>query len=399
MKQVGAEKYPERWSEIFDAAMAEYDAQGCYLADPAYFDQLQETYHCMEPNLELYKKAAAQTAEDEALGRYLTLLAMALRDKESHANDIPQVGLLKVPEGKEPLAYNMVTGLGVCSQLDAGNATMLARKVPEEWRFDCLKSAANGGVGFYQRTHDGEPGFSLLGWAQHYLNAKMFMIERLEVEFDCKFWGKATVYENAAGEQIALANDIVLHRSGFALGSKHFEDEEGSFEAFIEETEDSFVGYPYKENGYVATEKIALSKKEWKAVITNGDPVIGIHIPNRSKGPLTPEAVDKTLAAIREFAAVSFPDYPYKAFTCHSWLMDPQLNDLVGAESNIGKFTNRYRKMTGKSQGEAVFNFIFNMPNMDFKMEDLPENTRLEKSLKEHYLSGKAIYEMFGYFM
>lgn len=69
--------------------------------------------------------------------------------------------------------------------------------------------------------------------------------------------------------------------------------------------------------------------------------------------------------------------------------MIPTLEELmkqVGSESNIGKFTNRFRKMTIKSAGNGVFGFIFNQPDLNFRMEE------------SHYLDGQAIYEMFGYF-
>ena len=46
----------------------------------------------------------------------------------------------------------------------------------------------------------------------------------------------------------------------------------------------------------------------------------------------------------------------------------------------------------------GVFNFVFKKPNNDFDIRDLPETTRLERALKAHYLGGKAIYEMYGYF-
>jgi hypothetical protein len=36
--------------------------------------------------------------------------------------------------------------------------------------------------------------------------------------------------------------------------------------------------------------------------------------------------------------------------------------------------------------------------DMNFRVEDLPENSSLERALKKHFLSGKAIYETYGYF-
>lgn len=396
MKQVGCEAYPNRWLDLFEVAMTEYDTKGCPLLDPAYYDNLEDAYCCMGIFLDLYKQAALQTAREEPLARFLTLLCLALRHKEHRAADIAQLSLLTPPAGKDPLAYNMITGLALCSQLPEAIALLTSKRIPEPYLRACLKSAVHGGVNHYMRMHSGAPGFALLGWAQHYINGNMFIIERLEVEFNCTFKGKAIVYGNPKGEQVALAHDIRLHKDGFALGSHHYEDETGAWEAWVEETKDSWMGYPYLENGYVSTQRICLPKDQWKPVLSTGDPVIGLHIPNRASGPLTPEAVDRTLEAIKTFAEQT--GYQYKAFTCHSWLMDPQLLDLVGADSNIGKFCSRFRKMTTKSAGNGVFGFIFNQPDMNFKLEELPENTRLEKALKEHYRNEKVIYEMFGYF-
>ena len=395
-KAVGCKRYPARWQLIFEEAMARYAETGNPLADPAYYDRLQETYGCMGQYLELYKEAARQTAAEDALSRFLFLLSLALRDKENRKGHIGELALLEVPEGKDPLAYNMVTGLAVCSQLDEGNETLTARGFPEAYRRSCLKTAVGCGVNSYMRLHGGEPGYRLLGWAQHYLAGKMCMIGRLEVEFDCVFKGHGSVYERFDGQQIALAKDITLHRSGFALGSRHYEDSDGAWEPVLEENDVSVTGYPYLESGAVSRQPVTLLRKEWKRVLTEGDPVIGLHIPERPGQPLTPEAVDSTLAEVETVAAAI--GYDYRGFTCHSWIMDPQVGEITGQQSNLARFSGRFRKMTLKSPGENVFVFVFKRPNLDFSLESLPENTRLERGIKQHYLAGKAIYDVFGYF-
>ena len=97
MSLVGCPAYPERWQEIYADAMAEYDREGCVLADPAYYDDLHRKYGCMERHGELYRRAAAQVATDEPLARFLTLLSVALRDDAHRGEDIRKLALLKVP--------------------------------------------------------------------------------------------------------------------------------------------------------------------------------------------------------------------------------------------------------------------------------------------------------------
>lgn len=394
MAEVGCEKYPERWNEIFDTAMQEYDEQGCYLTKIEFYDELDAKYGCFSKYGDVYKAAAAQTAEDETLGRFLTLLAMALQDDEHRKEDLKGFKRPVTPEGKEPLAYEMVTGLALCSQLESGAENMRKRNFPEDVIKDVLTLAV-GGVSTSERKHNGAPGFELLGWAQHYINAELLIIDRLEIEFLGKFSGRAIVFQNKSGDIAVLAEDLELHRDGFALGSVHFEDEDDSWTAFVEETPDAWIGYPFKEDGYVSKEKIELPKNEWKKVLENGDPVIRLHIP--PIGKMTPELIDQTLEETKKFAAKHFPEFNYKAFACHSWLVDPQLDGILNPESNIVKFRQRFHSLTRKSSGEDVFNFIFNKPDMNFDIKDLPEDSSLQRALKKHYLNGKAIYELEGF--
>jgi len=43
-----------------------------------------------------------------------------------------------------------------------------------------------------------------------------------------------------------------------------------------------------------------------------------------------------------------------------------------------------------------VFSFVYRADNL--AIEDLPEDTRLQVELKKHFLAGKAIYNVGGYF-
>ena len=114
--------------------------------------------------------------------------------------------------------------------------------------------------------------------------------------------------------------------------------------------------------------------------------------------PFTPEALDETDKKIREFLAKYYPEYKYRAFYCGSWLLDPQLGDLLGADSNIARFGRRFTPVSVKNDGYGVFRFAFLKPDNNFAFEDLPEDTRLQRAVKKHYLDGKAIYAMHGFF-
>ena len=395
MKRVNCAKFPDRWREIYDDAMADYEANGCALLEPKYYDRLHAQYGMLGEYLDVYKQAACLVRENEALSAFLALVCYVLRDREHCQMEMYELARPVSPDGGHDLAYDMVTGLAMCSQADACYARLKARKLPEDLirRVMCSPEA---GVREYAKRNGGAYGYHLAGWFQHSLNAKLFPIGRLEIEINSIFHAKAAVFRNGAGEEAVLAKDMPVHKDGFFLGSKYFEDEEGSWTATLTETEDSWIGYPVDERGYVLPQTVTLPKSEWKLALQTGDPVVHVHIP--AAGSFAPEVIDETLRQAKAFLKDYYPDYEYKAICCHSWLMDPQLEELVGEDANIVRFGKRFRRICGQSAGQAVFYFVYLSPSGPMPVDSLPENTRLERAMKAHYQSGKVVYEMFGYF-
>lgn len=398
MQSVGCTRYPARWHEIFDTVMGDFDKNGCPLADPAYYDELQKTYGIFDKHLSVYKQAAVAVAKREDLCRFLSLLAAMVADREHCKADLKELSAPYTPDDDPDIGVNMLTGLALCAALPYTAELVKKREVPPEIAHYIL-NIPEAGVDFYRVRHGGVDGFNLIDWFQLAVEAHLFRIGRLEIEICAKFRGRARVFENGKGERIALADGIDLHRSGFALGAKHYEDEADSWRAEIDENDTRWRGNPFDARGFVKREIVELPKSEWRLILAPDDPVVSLHIPGDNT-PFTPEAVDATIAKTRAVLAKHFPDFKYKAFVCGSWLLDPQLVDLLGEKSNISHFCRRFTPITRKSAGRDVFSFIFHCPDTaNVDIAGLPENTRLERALKAHYLDGKAIYEMYGYFL
>ncbi len=110
------------------------------------------------------------------------------------------------------------------------------------------------------------------------------------------------------------------------------------------------------------------------------DGYLAIHIPEEG-GPLAPVAVDASLARAREL-------FPHSAEArCTSWLLDPQLPELLPASSNIVAFQLRFEP-TGESRpGDAdVLEFVFHTLEPD--LDRLPLETKLERLLGDHLRGG-----------
>jgi hypothetical protein len=398
MSALGCEKCPERWNKFFDEVKADVEINGCKYATAEYYDEIGNKYDILNRYRDSYKSAAIEIGKNPDLTLFLALLCHSLADRENYKEDLKQLSMPKAPEGTNTLPYDMLTGLANCSLVDYSYNKLKGMGIDNEMIKTSLRLPENG-VWEYMKRNDGRPGYHLLDWFQLAIEGKLFLINRLEMELFSKFSANAVVLRNASGETIALADGMTLHECGIALGSAHYEDEKGSFEATMSETDTSYVGNPIDDiTGYVKKKTVELKKSEWTPVLRKGDTVVGVHIP--PNGSLKDEDVEATIAQTREFIARYFPDVDYKAFCCGSWLMDSQLFDMVGHESNIAKFGKRFKKITRKCSGRGVFYFVFLKRNGDtsYKIEDLPENTRLEKAIKSFYLNDKAVYEIYGYF-
>ena len=395
MAAVGCEKWPQRWADIYQSVMDKLLKYGCELTDPDYYDGLGEKYNVLVKHRDIYKKAAEEVAKSEALTAFLTLLCESLADAENRSADLKELSRPKSPDGKPSIAHDMITGLAICSQMEYSYNVLKKRGLPDDVIVGVLRMPENG-IYEYMKRNGGNPGYHLLSWFQLAIDGRLFRIGRLEIEFLSSFGARAKLFKSADGERVALAHDIDLHRSGIALGSKWYEDEDGSWHADVEETDAEYIGHPFDKYGAVKREKLALKKSEWTLIAEKSTPAIRLHIP--ADGRLTPDLVDETLEMTREFVRKYFPEYVGALFVCHSWLLDPQLVDLLGEESNISKFCKRFTPMTSKSGGNAVFGFVFLGYSSDCDLNTLPENTSLERLLKNHYINSRAIYELHGYF-
>lgn len=392
--KLGITRYPERWQGFYGDVMNDYEENGCVYTTVGYYEELNSRYACFDKYIDIYCSAAQETAKDKHLSIFLALLCRGMKDRAEFISDLKALDMPVSGDGEYSLAYEMITGLAMASATEQICSNLERRGVPKSYIREIAGNQQNG-IREYMRRNAGRAGYANFGWFQHLVDGNLFRIGSLEYQINCGFPVKSRIY-NDSGRIVALADGITLHRNGMELGCKCCEDTDGSWTAVISDTSKYADGYSFAQDGTVSKERVRLCTDTYTKILEHGDNVISIHIP--SETDFTPQSVDKSLDEARRFFKKYFPEYEYRAFMCASWLMSPALCDILKPGSNIVSFNKRFMKFTNLSQGEGAISFVFLQNPKTADISALPENTSLERAIKNYYMSGKVIYEMTGCF-
>ncbi len=242
----------------------------------------------------------------------------------------------------------------------------------------------------------GKPGLDqrYFDWSRLYSYVMIFRTGGFNFQI-CQIGKTHHVLRHRQTREVAVLIDTtVFHRDGMPLGSGPFIDEEGSFVPTYEETENEYIGYPTVDC-LLFNNKKHFSKDEWELVCAPGDYVFGLHIPSGTD--LSPECVAKAIDQAFEIAEKNFSEYQIKGLRCGSWLLSPQLKEMLGDTSRIVRFSALFSHYPIKNNGESIFHFAFGGRPAD--LHDLPEDTTLRRKAKALYLNGGCVFNAGGYIL
>ena len=117
-----------------------------------------------------------------------------------------------------------------------------------------------------------------------------------------------------------------------------------------------------------------------------GDYVINTHIPAGGKLPYN-EIHNSYRQAIELFSRLT-PSIEYKGFICESWMLSPQLKEILDESSNLVQFLSDY-EIYYTEDDESFYTYVFT--NKTDNPNDLPENSTLQRAIKQHLLAGGKI--------
>ncbi|MBE5868708.1 MAG: hypothetical protein E7293_07095 [Lachnospiraceae bacterium] len=124
-----------------------------------------------------------------------------------------------------------------------------------------------------------------------------------------------------------------------------------------------------------------------------GTPIMEVHIPRADS--LTREDCKKSFAQARTFFATYFPEFQYRYFTCHSWLLDSKLKELLPQDSNIIKFQEMFR-LVSETESQETLHYVFGAGTTRENLSEKECSTSLASKVKERVLNGETFHESYG---
>ena len=152
-------------------------------------------------------------------------------------------------------------------------------------------------------------------------------------------------------------------------------------------TRDKIAGHPILPTGRAVEELVTLDAADWNPVLEPGDPVLYFHIPGGI--PLEHAACGESFRAAMDFFPRHFPDRPYKAFFCGSWLLDTQLEDWLPAGSNLVRFLREFYLVPGGISKRSILQTVFG--NAADDLSRAPGDTSLQRAMLKHVSLGRPI--------
>lgn len=127
--------------------------------------------------------------------------------------------------------------------------------------------------------------------------------------------------------------------------------------------------------------------------VKKGDKIIEIHVPEGE--PLDHEECLKSIDMAKKFFADYFPEFDYKCFTAHSWMLDETLQTVLKPESNILKFAQMFEPFH-KEESDAILRYIFRWDTTRYNLRYAPSYNDFTQKIKSDTLKGKKFYEVTG---
>lgn len=219
-------------------------------------------------------------------------------------------------------------------------------------------------------------------WLAMYLANPYVRLGRFEYMLG-KHSGVSAWKHTADGRVLALARDgCRVAEDGLCLPGDAAEHE--GWTASLEETPEAVIGFPVDPRGRILRRRTRLERDAWACCLSNGMPVLDLHIP--AGGGMSWDAVTDSFTQALDFFARYHLDQPFAALVTTTWFMDPRLADILPADANPVRLQRAaYLFPVPPSPGGLWFVFLRDTTG---DPATLPRDTSLRRHVADFLASG-----------
>lgn len=121
--------------------------------------------------------------------------------------------------------------------------------------------------------------------------------------------------------------------------------------------------------------------------------MVSLHIP--TDAGLNLNICRGSLEQFRDFARRFFPEWAKAPVYVESWLLSPALKELLREGSNILKFQEAFTLKSWEKNDTGFLQWVYGREDIPFA--ELPENTSLQRNMKQYLLAGGKVGSAEGF--
>ena len=241
-------------------------------------------------------------------------------------------------------------------------------------------------VTWYKR-HNGRDGLAELGWvvipyANHIYKIGSLQYERIKSNLPVQVF-------RAPGGSILLfsSGGVYMDQNGEACSAESAE----TITIFKQQNGELHGHLIDPVTGRIDPKETIIPADGLTPVLKPGDDVLTMHIPAGTS--LRPSDVDDSLRRAHRFFGDLGLRYPIAI--CHSWLLDPQLEEMLPKNSNILNLAHRFARVSMAGPGSAP-RYIFMTDVAPEKLPPEAVKTHLQQAAMAHLNAGGRFYDFGG---
>lgn len=238
----------------------------------------------------------------------------------------------------------------------------------------------------FHKRH-GYYGLDEFWWLTLTVIGKIYRLGRLQF-MPLPFKMPIEVYRHIAGDRVVAlsAPGISFRRDGQVSGTNGIEADSRGFTADLRVEDNLVWGTPIDPRGRALNREICLDLNKWRKVLSRENTILDLHIP--ADGRLDLAACLDSFTRADDFFPRHFPEIKAPAVICKSWLLSPQIPEILYAQSNLVQFQQQLYLFPVKDGDQAFIKQIFGQYPPP---EPGDRENSLQRSLRGYLDQGKRV--------